>query len=281
MPIVIRMFRVAGIVLLTLLPAALGEERPADRRNAVMVRRVGSGDRVVLVVQNRAAYDATVTLTITSDNGAITRLKPETETYPAFSETQAARIVAAEPGKRWRIRYRYSWVRGDVHAEHDDSVLYRLPYEPGTSHRVVQGHNGRTHREHDQYAVDFGMSEGAVVCAARDGVVVDLREDSEVGGPEEEYRDQSNFVSIRHADGTIGEYYHLRHEGVLVDIGQQVKAGQRIALSGNTGYSSRPHLHFGVYSAVDGKHIQSHPVTFITQQGRLSAPRPGRVYTAQ
>ena len=170
---------------------------------------------------------------------------------------------------------------GSLLAKHDDSVVYQLPYRSGIVHRVVQGYNGVTHRDHDQYAVDFGMREGSTVCAARDGVVVDLREDSEVGGPEQEYRDKSNFVSIRHADGTIGEYYHLLHDGVLVEIGQRVKAGDPIALSGNTGYSNRPHLHFGVYSAVDGSHIQSHPVTFISREGTFTNPRPGSFYTAR
>ena len=261
--------------------AAFGGETLEDREKAVTITKVQSGGHVSLIVQNHAAYDATVTLKVKTNNGAVSRLKPETDTYAARSVTEAVRLSAAEPGKRWRMHYRFHWVKGSMHAEHDDAALYRLPYKPGTSHHVTQGYNGITHRDHDQYAVDFSMREGTAVYAARDGVVVDLEESFQVGGPDKKYEAQANFVSIAHADGTIGEYHHLQYDGVLVEIGQQVKAGDRIGLSGNTGYSSRAHLHFGVYSAVDGKRLQSHRVTFTTVQGTVTEPFPGHIYTAR
>ncbi len=264
-----------------LLPTALGDEMPKDRDEAVRITKVESADCVSLIVENRAAYDATVTLTIKANNGVISRLKSETDTYPPRSETEAARLSAAEPGKRWTMHYRFHWVKGSIRAEHDDTVLYRLPYESGTSHRVTQGYNGKTHRGHDQYAVDFAMREATAVYAAREGVVVDLRESSQTGGPKKEYEKQSNFVSVVHADGTIAEYHHLQYNGVLVEIGQKVKAGEQIGLSGNTGYSSWPHLHLAVHSAVDGRRLQSHRLTFITQQGTVTEPLPGHVYTAR
>ena len=277
-----RLFGTVLLVVLAAIPIATwGEERAPDREEIVHVTRVATGNYVSLIVQNRATYDVTVALTIRTNNGTVSRLKPETDTYPAGSVTEAARLSAADPAKRWTMRYRFHWVKGSMHAKHDDSVLYRLPYEPGTSHRVTQGYNGRTHRDHDQYAVDFGMREGTAVCAARDGVVVDLYEASQVGGPDPEYEEKSNFISIAHADGTIAEYHHLQYEGVLVEIGQQVKAGEQIGLSGNTGYSSRPHLHFAVHSATDGKRLKPHRVTFTALQGTLTEPLPGHIYTAR
>jgi murein DD-endopeptidase MepM/ murein hydrolase activator NlpD len=263
------------------LQVAPGGEAFEDCEEAVKVTKVESDGHVSLIVQNHAAYDATVTLKVRANNGAVSRLKPETDTYAARSVTEAVRLSAAEPDRRWRMHYRFHWVKGSMHAEHDDSVLYRLPYEPGTSHRVTQGYNGKTHHGPDQYAVDFSMREGTAVCAARDGVVVDLEESFQVGGPDKKYGDQSNFVSIAHADGTIAEYHHLQYDGVLVEIGRQVKAGEQIALSGNTGYSSRAHLHFGVHSPVDGTRLQSHRVTFTTVQGAVTEPLPGYIYTAK
>ena len=70
--------------------------------------------------------------------------------------------------------------------------------------------------------------------------MVDLNESSNTGGPDKKHKDESNYVSIAHADGTIGEYHHLKADGVLVEIGDRVTAGQAIALSGDTGYSTLP-----------------------------------------
>jgi murein DD-endopeptidase MepM/ murein hydrolase activator NlpD len=169
-----------------------------------------------------------------------------------------------------------------MRVQHDEGMLYRLPFESGRTFRVDQGYHGKlTHKGRDEYAVDFVMRKGTSVCAARAGVVVDLRESSKTGGSSERFRDQANYVCIAHADGTIAEYHHLHYEGVLVELGEYVEAGQRIALSGNTGYSTGPHLHFGVYSAVNGRRSESHPVTFITRQGKVSRPVEGRSYTAK
>jgi murein DD-endopeptidase MepM/ murein hydrolase activator NlpD len=273
-------------VLLLLVLAALSVAPAARQRQeeggAVTVGRLPSGGGVSLIVQNHRAHDVTLTLTIHTDNGQVTRVRPETETYPPYSRLEAARVKGTAARGRWNYRFRLEWVKGSMHARHDDDVVYRLPFAKGTSCRVTQGYDGRlTHTGHNRYAVDFAMREGTSVCAARPGVVVDLKESSDTGGPQRKYRDESNYVSIAHDDGTIGEYHHLKHEGVLVEIGQKVEVGQKIALSGNTGYSTLPHLHFGVYSAVDGKHLQSYPVTFVSRRGLVTHPRQGRVYTAK
>ena len=55
-----------------------------------------------------------------------------------------------------------------------------------------------------------------------------------------------NFVMIRHADGTVARYLHLRRGGALVAVGVRVEQGQRIAYSGNSGQTGGPHLHFDV-----------------------------------
>jgi len=147
---------------------------------------------------------------------------------------------------------------------------------------VVQGYQGKlTHEGRDEYAVDFAMKKGTPICAARAGVVVGLKEDSRAGGASEEFRDQANYVCIAHIDGTIAEYHHLHYHGVLVEIGQRVEAGQRIAISGNTGYSTGPHLHFGVYAAVNGRLRTSRPITFITRQGMVHRPVEGKTYAAR
>lgn len=277
-----------AVLLVSLLASASGVESSKDRDEIVRLRQVKSGSGVRLFVENRALWDVTVTLRVLARNGRIARIKPETATYPAHSQTEAARISAEDPSKRCKWRCRFNWVPGRMRspsrsdARPDENVLYRLPFEEGRSYRVAQGYNGtRTHKGRDRYAVDFAMRKGTPVCAARAGVVVDLRESSKIGGSDEKFRPKSNYVCIAHADGTIAEYHHLHYEGVLVEVGQRVEAGQRIAISGNTGYSTGPHLHFGVYSAVNGRTRQSHPVIFVTRKGIVSEPIEGQTYTAK
>ena len=82
------------------------------------------------------------------------------------------------------------------------------------------------------------MPKGTIVCAARGGLVASVKDDSKTGGPSIAYDRYNNYVLIRHEDGTLGHYCHLQQHGVLVKVGQVVSAGQPIAHSGNTGFST-------------------------------------------
>ena len=272
-PEIASLCRVVVLILLAP-PSILSAGETFGDPDAVRMKRIRTPTYVSLVLENRRAYDVTVTLTIRPENAQVTRLVPETTTYGGYAQVEAARISVADPGKPYRWRYNLHWAKGAMHVRHDDETRYRLPFQKGETYRVSQGYEGRwSHRGQDRYAVDFAMPEGTTVCAAREGVVVDLKESSKTGGPDKKYKDEDNYVSIAHADGTIAEYHHLKHDGVLVEIGDAVTVGQAIALSGNTGYSTLPHLHFGVYSAIDGSHRQSHRVTFVAREGIITEPR--------
>ncbi len=272
----------ALLLLVLIAPMVFARESARGPDDPVSIRRAEASGCVSLFVENKAPYPVTLTLRILTRNGRVSRIKPKTATYPAYSETEAVRISADDPGRRWKWRCRFNWVKGGMRKREKARTLYRLPFESGRSYRVAQGYQGKlTHTGRDEYAVDFAMRKGTPICAARDGVVIDLREDSKTGGSSEEFRNQANYVCIAHSDGTVAEYHHLHYNGVLVDLGQHVEAGQRIAISGNTGYSMGPHLHFGVYSAVDGRRRTSHPVAFITRQGIIDDPVEGTIYTAR
>ena len=90
----------------------------------------------------------------------------------------------------------------------------------------------------------------------------------------------ANYIVILHNDGTTGEYYHLKHDGALVDVGDSVARGQRIGLSGNTGHTTMPHLHFAVYRATEWGNTQSIPVRFQGADGTIRRPRRGARYQA-
>ena len=134
----------------------------------------------------------------------------------------------------------------------DTSYVYALPFEEGKTFRVIQGYFSHfTHKE--RAALDFNMNRGTNITAAREGVVVRVKEDGTKGGLNKKYRPDGNNIVIQHADGTRAGYWHLQHNGALVNVGDTVKAGQLIALSGKTGYAAVPHLHFLVWTNKNGQ----------------------------
>jgi len=154
----------------------------------------------------------------------------------------------------------------------DTSYVYGLPYQNGNRYLFIQGANSKfSHRSELSY--DFKMSMRSTICAARDGVVIATKSDSDKGGMKNEYIDDGNHIVIRHEDGSIAQYWHLSQNGVLVKVGDLIKKGQQIGLSGNTGYTAFPHLHFQVIDP-NGKEIL---VRFQTKKGVLYL-RPGRWY---
>ncbi|TFY89532.1 DUF4124 domain-containing protein [Pseudomonas kairouanensis] len=114
----------------------------------------------------------------------------------------------------------------------------------GGPFRLSQGPNGSfSHTDaKSRYAMDIAMPEGTPIIAARSGRVVKT-ENQQIGRGSDA---SGNFVRVRHDDGTEGVYLHLKQGSVSVRVGQRVAVGSPLALSGNTGNSSGPHLHFVV-----------------------------------
>jgi len=178
----------------------------------------------------------------------------------------------------------YGWVKGSAFAQHDDNYLYRLPFAAGANVRVSQGYNGGlSHKGLSAYAIDFSLPIGTPIYAAREGDVVGVDVSNNLGGASPEYRPYMNYVNVRHSDGTLGNYYHLKLGGTAVKIGDTVKKGQLIAYSGNTGYTTAPHLHFSVSKVdpVSMRRPMNLPIKIQTLQGIVSNPREGESYTVQ
>jgi hypothetical protein len=174
-------------------------------------------------------------------------------------------------------RYTYAYLPGDPAALPDDGATYRLPYAVGTSHTVSQAYPvSATHQTRDSmYAVDFSMPVGTDVVAARDGIVFDVAAKNFKGGPDEaKYADLANLVRVLHNDGTFAVYAHLNWNSIRVSPGDRVAAGEYIADSGNTGFSSGPHLHFAVLRNF-GMRVESVPVRFRTASGASIEPTMG------
>lgn len=157
----------------------------------------------------------------------------------------------------------------------DTSYVYSLPYEKGRSFFMLQGYFSRlTHR--NRVALDFKMKRGTRLVAARGGVVIRVKEDGTKGALKSQYRQHGNFVVIEHEDGSRAAYWHLQHDGALINVGDTIKQGQIIALSGKTGYTFMPHLHFMVWTSRNGE-WQQVPTRFATKKGPRYL-RPFRFY---
>ena len=161
---------------------------------------------------------------------------------------------------------------------------YRLPYPAGKTFAVLQGFHGAfSHRGSNEYAVDFDCPVATRVLAARPGTVIASNAAAQGAGTTPDFLEYSrtNFVLVLHDDGTLGEYMHLAPSGIEVAPGQRVERGQELGLSGNTGFSSTPHLHFQVMTAADdGIAARSFPIRFAVAPDRIEAPVQGRAYPA-
>jgi murein DD-endopeptidase MepM/ murein hydrolase activator NlpD len=158
----------------------------------------------------------------------------------------------------------------------DSSYVYTLPFEHKKKVFLIQAYESMFSHKGER-ALDFKVKSGTKVCAARSGVVTAVRKDSDNGGLKPDNLSDGNYIFIQHSDGSVANYWHFKKDGVSVNVGDTVKTGQLIGLSGNTGYSAFPHVHFEVqgYDA-SGKYIQL-PTRFYTQKGIIYL-RPGKFY---
>ena len=120
---------------------------------------------------------------------------------------------------------------------------------PVTNWNVTSNFGYRWGRLHA--GTDVGVPQGTTVRASRGGQVITA---GWVGG-------YGNCVIIDHGDGVATRYGHLSE--VLVSVGQYVDQGDQIALSGNTGRSTGPHLHFEI--RINGEAVDPLPYLYQTQ----------------
>ena len=237
--------------------------------------------QVLVHAENLTAFPLTYSLRLRGQDGKGGDPETVTRTLGARQSQLAMTLDNSQNRSLESFRYRYDWTIGSMDAVHDDEQVYQLPYESGKSYRVIQTYGSRfSHTGLEQYAIDFRMDVGTPVHAARGGVVARGVESNSVGCWRAGCGAHANFVVVLHDDGTTGEYYHLQQNGALVEVGEHVFAGQKIALSGNTGHTTIPHLHFAVYRAIDWGKTQSIPVRFATADGTIEYPRRGGRYQA-
>jgi hypothetical protein len=240
-----------------------------------------------VVARNDGPAPITIHVGLSSENIGTTADWPMTAIVPAHGALPLAYIAPVDASQPYRYLFSYTYYVGRIDAAPRGNVLYRYPFADGEAHAITQAHGGHlTSHDNKQnlYAVDFDMPVGTPVVAARDGVVVDVVLNHTGSGRDISFMDQANMITIVHDDGTLAEYAHLSPGPALITRGERVTAGTLIGYSGNTGYSTGPHLHFVVSKpAVDhGKVIRlSLPVQFYADDTRMAVtPRMGTVALA-
>jgi murein DD-endopeptidase MepM/ murein hydrolase activator NlpD len=167
---------------------------------------------------------------------------------------------------------------GSSQTQPDPDHRYGLPFGGTEPRTLIGGYGGGTHMAENAYSLDFGLPTGTPVLAARGGVVVEVQDGFTETGMDPDLLGQANLVAIAHADGTLASYGHLS-AGILVAVGEEVVRGQRLGLSGSTGFSGQPHLHFHVGKfLVGGGYDHTIPVEFEDGDGAPLDLEEGRRY---
>ena len=190
--------------------------------------------------------------------------RPIRRVLPARSNIRLALLKATKAGRPLTYTPRFEYSLGDP-AGSAMTYRYPLPWRGGPF-RLSQGANGQYshYGPKNRYAMDIAMPEGTPIIAARGGMVVKT-ENGQTGRGNDP---SGNFVRVLHDDGTMGVYLHLKKGSVSVREGQRVVVGSALALSGNTGNSSGPHLHF-VVQRNTGLGLVSIPYQFNQPVGAL------------
>jgi murein DD-endopeptidase MepM/ murein hydrolase activator NlpD len=198
------------------------------------------------------------------------------------SETRLMQLGQLENGQAPVLEYGFRYMPGDPRARHLAPRPYRAPFAGAEAYPITQAYpEVVTHTGPDSYhAVDIAMPIGSDVFAARGGIVFDVAAGNFQAGLDME-RDgpTANVVRILHDDGSYAVYAHLNTNTIRVRPGDRVERGDYIADSGNTGYSSGPHLHFVVVRNV-GLRVESVPITFLGANLQGVAPVAGELLTA-
>ncbi|WP_260232256.1 M23 family metallopeptidase [Stenotrophomonas rhizophila] len=230
----------------------------------------GAGERWQARVDNRVAGPVQVELRPAAGAAALPGLPLQTVVAAGAS------VVVTHlqpPAGSTAIRLDLTAVPGDPAARPQD-VSYQLPFDAARI-QVSQAPRGRfSHNDaENREAIDFALPEGTPVLAARAGTVMQVQAGYQGNGQDRDHDlGRANLVRVLHDDGSMAVYAHLQHHGVLVLPGEQVQAGQRIGLSGNTGYSAAPHLHFAVQVNA-GMRLRSIPARIVSPHGELHFAR--------
>lgn len=199
---------------------------------------------------------------------------PEIGRPPA---TPDAPPPATDPDARPPAEFPFPLEGGCGLASRDLRPRYILPFTVGSSYELMQGNCGpHSHAGRFNFSFDFRMPMRTPIIATRDGVVSTVRESNADGT---DRVGDENYVIIDHGDGEYSRYIHLTRDGAFVSKGDRVARGDTIALSGDSGRSAFPHLHFDVVDGCSDGVCWTIPAAFLNSDPPIPTVR--RLYVAR
>ena len=131
-----------------------------------------------------------------------------------------------------------------------NNTKYSIPFKDNILRVEAPAHKTKRHLK---FCIDFLLPKGTPIVAARSGTVIACQDRYKRSYKSPKLAGRGNFIIIRHTNMETSIYVHLKHRSIKVKKGQKVRKGQVIALSGQVGFATYPHLHFGVYRGVRDK----------------------------
>lgn len=246
----------------------------------LLLPRIGWGDEqsgltVEIKQASSTTFNLVATTTVNSQFSVLVSLTLE-NLVPSTSQrlfnlsgvgqTTLLSLDMVDPNGGYSSRLGYQWNFGYSGTAHNNDYPYRIPYSTSESFEIGQEYFG-TFSHQGEHALDWDTPEGTKILAARGGTVIAIKEDSNEAGTEERHEHMANYVTIGHDDGSQAIYVHLQMNGALVELGDWVTTGDVIGLSGNTGFSTGPHLHFKVSQQKSPADFASVPTLFVDKNG--------------
>lgn len=249
-------------------------ELPAEPKKMVTMRKAGNKQEPEYYFFNHYHGPAEIELRLKiSENIRSKPPLPARMVLPGQTEQKAVTFSSDDPMQGFRFQMGYTLVPGRPMDALPANMNFYPPFSSGDKYPISQGFDGdSTHKDAaNRYAVDIVMPEGTPVLAARGGIIMDMEDDYHGGAQKQRYMDRANRVRLLHDDGSMAVYAHLEPNSIRVRPGSRVPAGTWIANSGNTGYSSGPHLHF-VIQINAGLSLESLPFRFLQPGGATMTP---------
>ncbi|MFI6147330.1 M23 family metallopeptidase [Streptomyces sp. NPDC051109] len=218
----------------------MSAKRSSIRRTRIAIGATALGAALALGAGTTAAFADTAPETTLTGTAAL---------VAAQAKAQAAQAAAAQAAATKAAATKAAAAKA--------AVAWQKPVSSYTLSATFG--KGGTMWSHKHSGQDFACPVGTPVKAASAGTVVKAGPNGGGDGPA-----YGNAIVIKHANNTYSQYAHLSK--IKVRIGQKVAKGSQIALSGNTGNSSGPHLHFEIRTTPNyGSAVN--PVAFLRNAG--------------